>query len=215
MPPATAPERRRDAQRTRNGILEVARREFAERGYTGARVDEIAARTRTTKRMIYYYFGGKEQLFEAVLEQAYSEIRAAEQGLQLDHLDPVAAIRCLAEATFDHQDTHPDFVKLVRVENIHHAEHISRSAAIVNVNSPVIELITKILARGDADRVFHRHPDAIDVHMMISSFCVFRLSHRDTFGAIFGRDLTDPALRDRYRTMVGDMIVGYLTAADD
>lgn len=215
MPPATAPGRRRDAQRTRNDILEVARGEFAERGYSGARVDEIAARTRTTKRMIYYYFGGKEQLFEAVLEQAYSEIRAAEQKLQLDHLDPVAAIRCLAETTFDHQDTHPDFVKLVRVENIHHAEHISRSAAIVNVNSPVIELITKILARGDADGVFRRHPDAIDVHMMISSFCVFRLSHRDTFGAIFGRDLTDPALRDRYRTMVGDMIVGYLTAADD
>jgi AcrR family transcriptional regulator len=215
MPPATAPERRRDAQRTRKDILEVARREFAERGYSGARVDEIAARTRTTKRMIYYYFGSKEQLFEAVLEQAYSEIRAAEQELQLDHLDPVAAIRCLAEATFDHQDTHPDFVKLVRVENIHHAEHISRSAAIVNVNSPAIELITKILARGDADGVFRRHPDAIDVHMMISSFCVFRLSHRDTFGAIFGRDLTDPALRDGYRTMVGDMIVGYLTAADD
>lgn len=214
MPPITTPERRRDAQRTRSDILEVARREFAERGYTGARVDEIAARTSTTKRMIYYYFGGKEQLFEAVLEQAYSEIRAAEQELQLDHLDPVTAIRCLAEITFDHNETHPDFVKLVRVENIHHAEHISRSAAIVNVNSPAIELITKILARGDADGVFHRHPDAIDVHMMISSFCVFRVSHRDTFGAIFGRDLTDPALRDRYRTMVGDIVVDYLTASD-
>lgn len=214
MPPTTTPERRRDAQRTRSDILEVARREFAERGYTGARVDEIAGRTSTTKRMIYYYFGGKEQLFEAVLEQAYSEIRAAEQELQLDHLDPVTAIRCLAETTFDHNETHPDFVKLVRVENIHHAEHISRSAAIVNVNSPAIELITKILARGDADGVFHRHPDAIDVHMMISSFCVFRVSHRDTFGAIFGRDLTDPALRDRYRTMVGDMVVDYLTASD-
>jgi AcrR family transcriptional regulator len=214
MPPITTPERRRDAQRTRSDILEVARREFAERGYTGARVDEIAARTSTTKRMIYYYFGGKEQLFETVLEQAYSEIRAAEQELQLDHLDPVTAIRCLAEITFDHNETHPDFVKLVRVENIHHAEHISRSAAIVNVNSPAIELITKILARGDADGVFHRHPDAIDVHMMISSFCVFRVSHRDTFGAIFGRDLTDPALRDRYRTMVGDIVVDYLTASD-
>jgi AcrR family transcriptional regulator len=214
MPPTTTPERRRDAQRTRSDILAVARREFAERGYSGARVDEIAARTSTTKRMIYYYFGGKEQLFEAVLEQAYSEIRAAEQELQLDHLDPVTAIRCLAEITFDHNETHPDFVKLVRVENIHHAEHISRSAAIVNVNSPAIELITKILARGDADGVFHRHPDAIDVHMMISSFCVFRVSHRDTFGAIFGRDLTDPALRDRYRTMVGDMVVDYLTASD-
>jgi AcrR family transcriptional regulator len=214
MPPTTTPERRRDAQRTRSDILEVARREFAERGYSGARVDEIAARTSTTKRMIYYYFGGKEQLFEAVLEQAYSEIRAAEQELQLDHLDPVTAIRCLAEITFDHNETHPDFVKLVRVENIHHAEHISRSAAIVNMNSPVIELITKILARGDADGVFRRHPDAIDIHMMISSFCVFRVSHRDTFGAIFGRDLTDPALRDRYRTMVGDMVVDYLTASD-
>lgn len=214
MPPTTTPERRRDAQRTRSDILAVARREFAERGYSGARVDEIAARTSTTKRMIYYYFGGKEQLFEAVLEQAYSEIRAAEQELQLDHLDPVTAIRCLAEITFDHNETHPDFVKLVRVENIHHAEHISRSAAIVNMNSPVIELITKILARGDADGVFRRHPDAIDIHMMISSFCVFRVSHRDTFGAIFGRDLTDPALRDRYRTMVGDMVVDYLTASD-
>ena len=214
MPPTITPERRRDAQRTRSDILAVARSEFAVRGYSGARVDEIAARTRTTKRMIYYYFGGKEQLFEAVLEQAYSEIRAAEQGVQLDHLDPVAAIRYLAEITFDHHDAHPDFDKLVRVENLHHAEHIRRSPTIVSVNSPAIELITKILARGDADGVFRRHPDAIDIHMMISSFCVFRVSHRDTFGAIFGRDLTDPALRDRYRAMVGDMVVDYLTASD-
>jgi AcrR family transcriptional regulator len=212
--PVTTPERRRDAQRTRRDILDVARHEFAERGYSGARVDHIAARTRTTKRMIYYYFGSKEQLFEAVLELAYSEIREAEQDVRLDHLDPVAAIRRLAEITFDHHDTHPDFVKLVRIENIHRAEHIRRSAAIVSVNSPVIELITKILAQGHADGVFHRHPDAIDVHMMISSFCVFRLAHRYTFGALFGRDLTDPALRDRYRTMVGDVVVDYLTGGD-
>jgi AcrR family transcriptional regulator len=210
--PATTPQRRRDAQRTRNDILEVSRREFADRGYSGARVDQIAASTRTTKRMIYYYFGGKEQLFEAVLEQAYSEIRAAEQDIHIDHLDPVAAIRCLAETTFDHHDSHPDFIKLVRIENIHQAEHIRRSVAIVDVNSPAIGLITKILARGQADGVFRRCPDAIDVHMMISSFCVFRVAHRHTFGALFGRDLADPALRDRYRTMVADMIVGYLTA---
>jgi AcrR family transcriptional regulator len=212
--PATSPQRHRDAERTRKDILDVARREFADRGLSGARVDEIAARTQTTKRMIYYYFDGKKQLFEAVLEQAYSEIRAAEQDVQLDHLDPVAAIRRLAEITFDHHDAHPDFVKLVRIENIHQAEHIKRSTAIVSVNSPAIDLITKILAQGHADGVFRRHPDAIDVHMMISSFCVFRLSHRDTFGALFGRDLADPALRDRYRTMVGDLVVDYLTGGD-
>jgi AcrR family transcriptional regulator len=212
--PATSPQRHRDAERTRKDILDVARREFADRGLSGARVDEIAARTQTTKRMIYYYFDGKKQLFEAVLEQAYSEIRAAEQDVQLDHLDPVAAIRRLAEITFDHHDAHPDFVKLVRIENIHQAEHIKRSTAIVSVNSPAIDLITKILAQGHADGVFRRHPDAIDVHMMISSFCVFRLAHRDTFGALFGRDLADPALRDRYRTMVGDLVVDYLTGGD-
>src|SRR5207244_13488493 len=104
-------------------------------------------------------------------------------------------------------------LRLLRIESLHRTEHTSRSAAIVSVHSPVIELITKILARGDADGVFHRHPDAIDVHMMISSFCVFRLAHRHTFGALFGRDLTDPALRDRYRTMVGDMVVDYLTGS--
>lgn len=212
--PADSPQRRRDAERTRRDILDVARREFADRGLSGARVDHIAARTQTTKRMIYYYFGSKEQLFEAVLEQAYSEIRAAEQGVRLDHLDPLAAIRRLAEITFDHHDAHPDFVSLVRIENIHQAEHIRRSAAIISVNSPAIELITKILDQGAAEGVFRRHPDPIDVHMMISSFCVFRLAHRHTFGALFSRDIMDPALRDRYRTMVGDLVVGYLTGSD-
>ena len=88
-------------------------REFADRGFAGARVDEIAERTRTTKRMIYYYFGSKEQLFVAVLERAYAEIRAAEQTIDVDHLDPVAAIRRLAELTFDHHESHPDFIRLV------------------------------------------------------------------------------------------------------
>jgi len=99
---AAAPERQRDKERTRQEILDVAIREFARNGYSGARVDEIAARTRTTKRMIYYYFDGKEQLYIAALEQAYSTVRAAERQLDVEHLDPVAAIRRLAELTFDH-----------------------------------------------------------------------------------------------------------------
>src|SRR5436190_16199298 len=118
-----APERQRDAVRTKQEILEVATREFADRGYAGARVDEIAARTRTTKRMIYYYFGGKEQLYIAVLEHAYSAIRAAEQAIEVDHLDLLAAIRRLAELTFDYQEANTDFVRLVSIENIHRAEH--------------------------------------------------------------------------------------------
>src|SRR5690349_10886598 len=117
-------ERLRDAERTRAEILDVATAEFAERGYAGARVDEIADRTRTTKRMIYYYFGGKQQLYIAVLERAYAQLRDAEQTLDVDHLDPLAAIRELAELTFDHHERHPQFLRLVAIENIHRAEHM-------------------------------------------------------------------------------------------
>jgi len=188
----------------------VATREFADQGYAGARVDEIAAQTRTTKRMIYYYFGGKEQLFVAVLEQAYAEIRRAEQTIDVDHLAPTDAIRRLAELTFDHHEAHSDFIRLVSIENIHHAEHIAGRDDFAGQNSPAIELIDAILERGRRDGAFTRDVDAVDLHMIISSFCVFRVANRHTFGAIFDRDLTDPGLRDGYRQMLGDLVVAYL-----
>jgi TetR/AcrR family transcriptional regulator len=208
---AAAAEHRRDPGRTRNEILEVATREFVERGYAGARVDDIAARTSTTKRMIYYYFGGKERLYIAVLERAYAAIRSAEQDVDVDHLDPTAAIRRLAELTFDHHESHPDFIRLVSIENIHHAEHMAKSTRLANLNTTAIDLIAGILERGRAEGAFRREVDAVDLHMMISAFCVFRVANRHTFGTIFGRDLTDPALRDRYRQMLGDMVVDYLS----
>jgi AcrR family transcriptional regulator len=212
--PDATTERRRDAVRTRTEILDVATREFADRGFAGARVDEIAARTRTTKRMIYYYFGGKEQLYVAVLERAYATAREAERAVDVDHLDPRAAIRRLAELTFDHHESHPDFIRLVSIENIHHAEHMAKSERLANLNTPAIDLIARILERGRADGVFHRDVDPVDLHAMISAFCVFRVANRHTFGTLFGRDLTDPALRDRYRRMLGDMVVRYLCARD-
>ena len=207
--PAT--RRRRDAGRTRREILDVATREFADRGFAGARVDEIAAQTRTTKRMIYYYFGSKEALFVAVLERAYAGIRAAEQAIEVDHLEPAAAIRRLAELTFDHQESHPEFIRLVMIENIHRAAHIAGRADFAGLNTPAIELIDRILARGRRDGSFTRDIDAVDLHMMISAFCVFRIANRHTFGAIFDRDLVDPAHRERYRRMLGDMVVEYLS----
>src|SRR3954453_51380 len=118
MPPRAVPERTRDRDRTRAEILAVATEEFSEHGYSGARVDEIAERTRTTKRMLYYYFESKEGLYTAVLERAYARIRAAERDLDVQHLEPVAAIRRLAELTFDHHEAHPEFIRLVSIENI-------------------------------------------------------------------------------------------------
>jgi AcrR family transcriptional regulator len=204
-------ERRRDAQRTRADILAVARREFADRGYAGARVDEIAARTRTTKRMIYYYFGGKEPLYLAVLEQAYAEIRVAEQRLDVEHLEPVAAIRRLAELSFDHHEAHPDFSRLVSIENIDRGEHIAKTSVLANLNTTAVDITTRILDAGRRAGVFTRDVDALDIHLLISSFCFFRVANRHTFGAIFGRNLSDSRRRARHRTMLGDVVVAYLT----
>ncbi|MFD8167518.1 TetR/AcrR family transcriptional regulator [Streptomyces cellulosae] len=210
--PARTGARTRDAARTQAEILDVATREFARAGYDGARVDEIAAQTRTTKRMIYYYFGGKEQLFTAVLERAYGVIREAEQELDVDHLDPVAAIRRLAELTFDHHERHPDFIRLVSIENIHDAAHIASSEMLASIGSPALDVIRRILEEGQRTGLFRGDVDAVDLHAMISSFCFFRVANRHTFGALFGRDLVAPEQREHYRAMLGDMVIAYLTA---
>jgi len=205
-----APPRRRDAGRTRRDILAIATREFSERGYDGARVDEIAAQMQTTKRMIYYYFGSKEQLYVEVLKAAYAGIRAAEIELHVDADDPVAAIRRLAEFTFDYHESNPDFIRLVSIENIHRAGHMAKAGIFADLNSPIRELIERVLERGRAAGVFKRDVDAIDVHMIISAFCVFRVANRHTFGVSFGRDLADASRREHYRAMLGDMVVDYL-----
>jgi AcrR family transcriptional regulator len=210
--PASASNgRRRDAERTRAEILEVAQREFARKGYSGARVDEMAALMRTTKRMIYYYFGNKEKLYIAVLEKVYSEVRKAESAIDVQHLAPVEAIRTLAELTFDHHDAHRDFIKLVSIENIHHAEYLRKSQMLGDLGGPVTGLISRILEAGRASGDFVADADAVDVHMMISALCFFRISNQHTFGTLFGRDLTAPEHRDRYRKMTGEAVVAYLT----
>jgi len=211
MADTTELERQRDRERTRAEILEVATREFAEHGYSGARVDEIAERTRTTKRMLYYYFGSKEGLYTEVLERAYAEIRAAETAVDVEHLDPLAAIRRLAELTFDHHEAHPNFIRLVSIENIHRAEHLRASGRFADLNMPAIDRIARILERGRADGAFTRDADAFDVHMIISAYCVFRVANRYTWRTLFNRDLLDPRTREHYRAMLGDIVVNYLT----
>jgi AcrR family transcriptional regulator len=208
---AVAPERIRDAERTRADILAVATAEFADRGYAGARINEIAAKTSTTKRMIYYYFGGKEGLYVAVLEQAYRRIRGLESRLDVEHLDPVAAVRELCGLTFDHHETHPEFIRLVSIENIHHAEHLVGSELLSGMADPVLAVLGRILDRGWAAGLFREDVDALDVHQVISAYCVFRTANRHTFGAIFGRDMLRADIRDHQRQMLGDAVIAWLT----
>jgi AcrR family transcriptional regulator len=205
--------RKNDPEKTRENILEVATAEFAEFGLSGGRVDAIAEKTRTSKRMIYYYYGNKEGLYLAVLEKAYRKIRSLEADLELADMPPDQALRQLISSTFDHDERNPDFVRLVSIENIHHAMHMKRSAEIAELNISVIRTIQEILDRGVREEIFKRQVDAIDLHMLISAFCFFRVSNRYTFGTIFQRDLSEPALYNRHKQLISDAVLAYLRTA--
>ena len=208
-PPPEMP-RRRDAEETRREILEAAVAEFSEKGFSGGRVDDIAARMRTTKRMIYYYFGGKTQLYAAVLERLYGAMRDAEQALHLDALPPVEALRRLVEVTFDHHAAHPEFVRLVSVENIHDARIVTASPTIRARNAAVIGTLRDLIARGEASGAFRPGLDALDLHMLISGFCFYRVSNRHTLRAIFGRDQASAEAAHRHRRMIVEAVLRYV-----
>ena len=207
---AAARGRTRDPDQTRRNILDAALAEFADKGLSGARVDEIAARTATTKRMIYYYFGSKEGLYAAVLEEMYGGIRDAEQAIELDSLAPEAALRRLIEVTFDYHAAHPEFVRMVAVENIHSGRHLAHTPSIVDRNDAVIRTLRALLDRGERAGVFRARVDAVDLHLLISGFCFYRVSNRHTLAAIFGRDLTAPEHVAAHRAMIVEAVVAWL-----
>lgn len=140
--------RKNNPEKTRENILQEAIVEFVQQGLSGARVDAIAERIHTSKRMIYYYFGSKEQLYVEVLEKLYGDIRSTENRLHLAELPPVVAIRRLVEFTFDHHDRNVDFVRIVCIENIHNAEFVKRSDAIKAMNNTILDSLGEILRRG-------------------------------------------------------------------
>lgn len=180
--------RTNDPARTMAEILKVATHEFADKGLSGARIDEIAAATRTSKRMIYYYFGSKDGLYLAVLEEAYRRMRSIEADLHLDDLEPVAALRRLVEFTYDHHRDNEDFIRLVMSENIQRAEYLRQSKTIRELNSKAIDSVRALYDRGVAQGVFRPGLDPLDIHAMVSALTVFNVSNRYTFGMIFDRD---------------------------
>ncbi len=188
-------------------ILRVALEEFAKNGLSGARVDEIAARTETSKRMIYYYFGDKEGLYRRVLEAAYREVRSGEQELDLEGLAPAAALRQLVEFTFDHHHRHPQFIRLVMIENIHHGHYLKQSDLIRDLNRGAIEHLERVLERGRRAGVFRAETDPLVVHWQISALSFFNVSNAATFSVIFGDRLTKPAGQGLLRRWVAETVL--------
>lgn len=205
-----AQRRSQVAEETRRDIINVAMKEFAEKGLSGARVDEIAAKTRTTKPTIYYHFGSKEKLYAAVMEEAYGEVRNKEQGLHLDDLPPLEALQKLVEVTFDHHAAHTEHVRLVCVENIERGRHITGRSSLVQRNAIAIETVHRLLERGEKTGVFRQGINPWHFHLLITSFCFIRVSNRYTWNAVFEMDLWNENDIPQQRRMIIDAILRYV-----
>jgi AcrR family transcriptional regulator len=209
-PSPAAEERLRDADRSQNTILAAARDEFAEYGLGGARMDRIAERAGLNKRLIYYYFDDKEKLFQAVLEQAYRDIREQERTLHLLDLAPAQAVRRLVEFTWNYYLEHPEFLTLLNSANLHRARHLEGSPRARQLNSPLIEMLAEILERGRRDGTFRGGVDALQLYVTIAGMSYFYLSNNPTLSAIFGRDLMAPKARSERLSHMCDVVLGYL-----
>jgi AcrR family transcriptional regulator len=190
--------RPRNADATQKRILEAARQEFAQLGLGGARVDAIAARAKANKRMIYHYFGNKEQLFTAVLDAAYTDIRMAERALELEKLDPIEAIVRLVRFTWDYYLKHPEFLTFVNSENLHKARHLKHSVAIRALSRTFVGMMRDLLERGAAAGVFRPGIDPVQLNITIAAVGYYYLTNRFTGAVVFERDfMTKSALTKR------------------
>jgi TetR/AcrR family transcriptional regulator len=202
----TRPQRR-DPAGTRNKLLTAARREFADRGLAGARVDDIAARAGVNKQLVYHYFGDKDALYLAVLEWVYEEIREQERKLNLEGLPPEQAIRKLVGSSFDHLAAHPDFIVLLNDENRGGARHVRHSRKLEAMHSPLVSMVSKILNQGVRAGTFRRGINPVHLYISIAGLSYFFFSNTPTLSAIFGKDLSSPAAKRARRRHVVDMVL--------
>lgn len=193
------PGKARDAEATRQAILAAATAEFARKGLGGARVDEIAARARANKRMIYHYFGSKEKLFTAVLEEAYGHIRRAELELPLAELEPEKALEALLRFTWNYYLAHPEFLSLVNSANLHKARHVRNSVPFKTSGPPFVGMVKSILDRGVATGIFRPGIDPIQLNITLAAIGYYYLTNRFTGEILFERDfMSKPALAERF-----------------
>lgn len=209
--PAKPPRRSHAEAREQamNQIIDIATQEFVEKGLAGARIDEIAGRA--TKRKIYYYFEGKDELYRAVLERAYRRVRASENKVDIEAGSAVDALRRLIEHGVRYHCEHPELVRLVMNENIHRAEHLKQIEGLQENNRQVIDILSRLIARGEAEATFRPGIDPTELHMNMTALSFYNVSNQFTFGFNFGVDMTTPEAVERRAKQVADIIIAWVT----
>lgn len=210
QPKAETARRPRNSAKTKASILAAARVEFADRGFEGARVDAIAERAEANKRLLYHYFGNKEELYRAVLLDAYQEIRRGERALSLDQYDPVQAMDRLVRFTFRHFLANPWFPRLLGTENIENARFLKTLPDIKALHSPLVGQIAAILERGAAAGIFRRDVDPVQLYISVAALGFFYVSNTATLSVIFERDLSSVGMVQEREAHAVQMVVDFL-----
>jgi AcrR family transcriptional regulator len=205
----------RDPDATQARILLAATQEFAKHGLGGARVDRIATRAKSNKRMLYHYFGNKDELFRITVENAYTEFRNAEAALQLDNMEPVAAIKRLVAFTWDYFLANPEFITLVNSENLHKAKHLKASKTTPDMSRKFVGRMQTLLTRGEQAGVFRKNLDPVQVNITIAAIGYYYLTNRYTGAIVFERDMmTAEALSARLKFNTDTVLRMLCTAAE-
>lgn len=197
----------------RQALLDAGKTEFANYGYDGARLERIAAKVGCAKRMLYYYFGNKKDVYLAVIEQSYSDIRASEEQLNLDALEPLQALHTLARKSFDYHEHNQQFTRLVLQENFQGGEMLRQISSIDTLRKAAFEPLGRILQRGVAQGLFKEGITAVDVHYLISALSSFRVDHSATWRSLLQVDLMGAAMRERHQQMLQDQLTALVSKA--
>ena len=200
----------RDPEKSRANILQAARTEFARSGLGGARVDQIAKMAGINKRMLYHYFGNKDDLFCAVLEANYAHKRDSEKALELEQEEPVEAIRKLIALTWDYYLQYPEFLTLLNSANLHQAKHLKKSTEIRKMHTPFVSMIKGVLDKGVSQKIFKQNVDPAQLYISIAGLSYFYLSNQYTLSAIFGRNLLALGARKERLAHMTDVVLSYL-----
>jgi AcrR family transcriptional regulator len=216
--PAKAPQKKapqkRNADATRAKILQASLAEFSDHGLAAASTDDIAERCGVNKRMIYYYFGSKEGLYLAALESVFERLVALEKEIEVEHLDPPAAIEALINLKIDYYIENPHFISFLSMENFYKARYLRKSRKLKSFKTPLTEVIARILERGQRSGHFRHNVDPVDFYVSLCALCIMYFSNQHALGAIFGRDMTTLASIERRRRTVVDFVLSYLQMLD-
>jgi AcrR family transcriptional regulator len=202
--------RLRNASASRQDILDGAMKEFCTKGFDGARTEDIARRAQINIRMLYHYFGNKEKLYQACLEKVYEDLRAKEAEIDLLHLNPEEAIAALVDFTFEHMLTHPEFIRMVEIENIHRGKFLKRLQEVPERGAFLINMICGVLRNGEADGSFRLGIDPVQLYISILSLCYVHLSNQYTLSITFSKDLGQPEWLAERNRHVRELILAYL-----